>query len=234
MDKVSLATSTGALWLAIATHLSAGLVALGAGTVALAVAKGGRLHKQSGIVFTLAMITVGFLASVIYVYEGKSIVGGIFVIYLIFTATTTVKQLPGSGRTLDVTLMVLAFVMAALMYSGGVIAWRLPGHMKDGVPAGMTFFLGTISLLAGIGDARMIRKRGLRGAGRIARHLWRMCFGLFIATGSFFLGQMKFVPEPIRFVPLMFALAIAPLVILLYWMWRVRFRRRLTGLIVAS
>jgi hypothetical protein len=24
-----------------------------------------------------------------------------------------------------------------------------------------------------------------------------MCFGLFVATGSFFLGQMKFIPEPL-------------------------------------
>lgn len=233
MDHVTIATSTGALWLAIVTHFSAGLVALVAGTIALAVAKGGRLHKKSGIVFTVAMIVVGLLASVIYMYEGKSFIGGIFVVYLIWTATTTVRKLPGSGRKLDIGLMILAFTMAILMYWGGVIVWNLPGHMRDGVPAGMIFFLGTISLLASIGDARMIREGGLRGARRIARHLWRMCFGLFIATGSFFLGQMKFIPEPIRIRPLMFALGLAPLVILIYWMWRVRLRRRLTGLIVA-
>ena len=61
-----------------------------------------------------------------------------------------------------------------------------------------------------------------------------MCFALFIATGSFFLGQMKFIPEPIRIVPVISALAVAPLVILLYWMWRVRLRRRLTGIIVGQ
>ena len=61
-----------------------------------------------------------------------------------------------------------------------------------------------------------------------------MCFALFIATGSFFIGQMKFVPAPIRFMPLLIALGVAPLFALLYWMWRVRLRRQLTGLIVAS
>jgi hypothetical protein len=30
---------------------------------------------------------------------------------------------------------------------------------------------------------------------RITRHLWRMCFGLFIATGSFFLGQQAVFPR---------------------------------------
>jgi hypothetical protein len=51
-----------------------------------------------------------------------------------------------------------------------------------------------------------------------------MCFALFIATGSFFLGQMKFIPEPVRIVPLLLVLALAPLPFLLYWMWRVRVR----------
>ena len=70
----------------------------------------------------------------------------------------------------------------------------------------------------------MIYEGGLRGTRRLARHLWRMCFGLFVATGSFFIGQMKFIPAPVRVVPLLFALGIAPLVVLLYWMWRVRLR----------
>jgi hypothetical protein len=67
---------------------------------------------------------------------------------------------------------------------------------------------------------------GLQGSRRLARHLWRMCFGLFVATGSFFLGQMKFVPEPVRIVPLLLVLAFAPLLFLFYWMWRVRVRGR--------
>jgi hypothetical protein len=59
-----------------------------------------------------------------------------------------------------------------------------------------------------------------------------MCFGLFIATGSFFLGQMKFIPEPVRVVPLLLALAFLPILFLIHWMWRVRVRGRLSGLAV--
>ena len=234
MDKLTIATSSGQVWLFLVTHFGTGLIALVAGAIALAVAKGGRLHKQSGIVFTFAMIITGILASVISVYAGKSAFGGMFVVYLVFTATTTVKPLSWSGRRLDIVLMVFAFVFAVLSLIDGYNTWQLPGHASNGVPAGMILFLGTVSLLAGIGDFRMIRAGALRGAPRIARHLWRMCFGLFIATGSFFLGQMKFIPAPVRFVPAMFALAVAPLFILLYWMWRVRLRRRLNGLIVAQ
>jgi uncharacterized membrane protein len=233
MQHVTIATSSGIIWLTLVTHFGAALLALAAGTIALAVAKGGRLHKQSGIVFTYAMITTGILASVISAYEGKSVVGGLFVCYLVFTATTTVKPLPRGGREVGVGLMLFAFATAVLMLIQGVVVWQKPHHMLAGVPAGMIFFLGTVCLLAAIGDLRMILEGGLRGTRRLARHLWRMCFGLFVATGSFFIGQAKFIPAPIRVMPLLFALGVAPLVILLYWMWRIRLRRRVSGLILA-
>jgi hypothetical protein len=233
MNHVTIATSSGIVWLTLVTHFGAALLALAAGSIALAVAKGGRLHKQSGIVFTWAMITTGVLASVISAYEGKSVVGGLFVCYLVFTAMTTVKPLARAERGVDVALMIFAFATAVPFLIQGVVVWQKPHHMFAGVPAGMIFFLGTVCLLAAIGDIRMILEGGLRGMRRLARHLWRMCFGLFVATGSFFIGQMKFIPAPIRVVPLLFVLGIAPLVILLYWMWRVRLRRRVSGLILA-
>ena len=55
--------------------------------------------------FTFAMIAAGVLASVIAAYEGKTsmIFGGLFVVYLIFTATTTVKPLSWSGRPMELS-----------------------------------------------------------------------------------------------------------------------------------
>jgi hypothetical protein len=50
-------------------------------------------------------------------------------------------------------------------------------------------------MLPSAGDARMLARGGVLGAKRIARHLWRMCFGLFIAAGSFFLGPSN---RPLR------------------------------------
>jgi hypothetical protein len=58
-----------------------------------------------------------------------------------------------------------------------------------------------------------------------------MCTALLIAAFSFFLGQAKVIPKPIRIVPL---LLIPPLVVLgalFYWLWRVRVRRSLRGLV---
>jgi peptidoglycan/LPS O-acetylase OafA/YrhL len=71
----------------------------------------------------------------------------------------------------------------------------------------------------------MIRAGGLRGASRLARHLWRMCFALFIAALSFFLGQSDEIPEPLRILPLLALPVLMVLVTMLYWLWRVRRRR---------
>jgi hypothetical protein len=98
----------------------------------------------------------------------------------------------------------------------------------------MVLFLATVTLLAAVGDWRLLATGGLRGPRRLARHLWRMTFALFIASGSFFLGQMKFIPEPVRILPLVAVLAVAPLPILIYWMWRVRRRQGLAGIVTAD
>ena len=234
MNHVTIATSSGFVWLALVSHFGTGLIALVAGAIALAVAKGGRLHKQSGLVFALAMIATGLIASSIAYFEkAPTFIGGIFTAYLIFTATATVKP-AWSNRRLDIALMLLATGLAIFQYRNGIAVWSSPGHIREGVPGGMVFFLATVNALAAIGDMRMLYEGGLKGARRLARHLWRMCFGLFIATGSFFLGQMKFIPASVRFMPLIWVLAIGPLLLLVYWMWRVRMRRRLSGLIIRA
>jgi hypothetical protein len=109
---------------------------------------------------------------------------------------------------------------------------------KDGVPAEMHFFMGCVMLLAAAGDVRMLLRGGVSGARRITRHLWRMCFGLFIASGSFFLGPAN---RPLRLLSavglrqqlfrvllreeVLFFLSIVPLLLLIFWLVRIRFTR---------
>jgi hypothetical protein len=237
VDRVTFATSSGIAWLALAVHFAAGLVAIVAGAIALSVRKGGRLHKRSGLVFTWAMIVLGLSAAGIGLYENRpsQVSAGLVAAYLVFSGMTTVKPLPGIGRRFDVALMVLAFAYAAASLYGGATEWLDPTVKVVGRPRVVPpLVIGTVILLAAIGDLRAIRTGGLQGSRRLARHLWRMCFALFIATGSFFLGQMKFVPEPVRILPLLLALAFAPILFLFYWMWRVRIRGRSSGIIIAA
>jgi len=237
MDRVTFATSSGFLWVALAVHFAAGLVAIVTGTIALAAAKGGRLHKQIGLVFTWAMIVLGLTAAGIGTYEKipGQVFGGLLAAYLVFTAMTTVKPLPGIGQRVNFALMVLAFGYGVVSLYGGVVEWLDPTVQVVGRPRVVPpLIIGTVVLLAAFGDLRAIREGGLRGSRRLTRHLWRMCFALFVATGSFFLGQMKFIPEPVRILPLILVLAFAPIPFLLYWMWRVRVRGRMSGIVVGA
>jgi hypothetical protein len=234
MDRVTFVTSSGIVWLGLAVHFAGGLVSIVAGAVALSATKGSRLHKRSGLVFTWAMVVLGLTAAAIGTYEGipSQVFAGLLAAYLVFTAMTTVKPLPGIGRRVNVVLMVLAFAYALASLYGGVTEWIDPTVEVVGRPRVVPpLVIGIVILLAAIGDLRAIRAGGLQGSRRLARHLWRMCFGLFIATGSFFLGQMKFIPQPVRIVPLLLALAFTPVLFLFYWLWRVRVRGRLSGIV---
>lgn len=76
----------------------------------------------------------------------------------------------------------------------------------------------------------------------IARHLWRMCFGLFIAAGSFFLGPSnrplrllsdvgigQHVPSVLFSTGLYLFLSMLPLILLIFWLLRVRFANAFKG-----
>ncbi|HYC58860.1 MAG TPA: hypothetical protein VEK79_04770 [Thermoanaerobaculia bacterium] len=87
---------------------------------------------------------------------------------------------------------------------------------------------GAVGLLAAAGDFRLMRSGPLEGARRIARHLWRMTFALFIAALSFFIGQAKVLPEAIRIPGLLALPVLAVLIAMFYWLWRVRAKRPVT------
>ena len=70
----------------------------------------------------------------------------------------------------------------------------------------------------------MILRGGIAGSARIARHLWRMSAALTIASGSFFLGQQRVMPAAMRGSPWLFVPVFAPLLLMVFWLIRVRFR----------
>jgi hypothetical protein len=89
----------------------------------------------------------------------------------------------------------------------------------------MFLFMGTVAVLEAASDVRVIRAGGLSGRPRLVRHLWRMCFALFIAAGSFFIGQAHTFPEAVRNPALLALPVLLPLLAMPYWIWRLRSRR---------
>jgi hypothetical protein len=81
----------------------------------------------------------------------------------------------------------------------------------------------SVLAIAALGDARVAIAGGIAGAARIARHLWRMCLGLTIAVGSAFTnGFARFLPGPYHVPPAFFLPLFVPVVLLIFWMIRVR------------
>jgi uncharacterized membrane protein len=216
----------------LVVHITAGSLALATGYVALFAGKGGSVHRRNGRFFVYAMAVMGVTATLIALARGikGSVGGGPFVLYFVVTAVATVRPRGAASRWIEVSGLVIAGVLAVANFMLGMEAVRL-GGVRDGVPAGMTFSLAAVLPFAAIGDIRVMRFGSLTGARRIARHLWRMCFAMFIAAGSFFLGQADEFPQALRHPALIVPPAIAPLIALIYWMWRVRVRRSLRGMV---
>jgi uncharacterized membrane protein len=214
-------------------HIIAGGLAIVLGAVALLARKGATLHRRSGLLFVFAMLTMGSSGSVLALRQSLTngnVLGGFMSAYFVVTALTTVRPVTVWSRRLDFGALLVALALALIEIGLGVKALASPSGTINGVPFFMLFFLATITTMAAAGDVRVMRSGVLRGGHRLARHLWRMCFALFIAAGSFFSIRARvarILPEPLT-TPGMRALPVALIfVAMFYWLWRVRSRRTL-------
>jgi hypothetical protein len=206
----------------LATHITTGGIAIVTGYVALFAKKGDRVHRSIGMVFVYAMVVMGLSATALGLRIGRG-GGAIFAAYLVITSITTLRPRTERLRRLET---VMAWLMITLGVAGMVQIARSPGGVKNGAPLPMAILITTLVLLAPLSDLRVLRMDALARPARLRRHLWRMCFAMFMATGSFFLGQADEIPEPLRIWPILAILALLPLPMMAYWAWRVRARGR--------
>ena len=212
----------------IAAHIVAGSIGLISGFIALYATKGASVHRRVGMVFVCAMLSMSVLGMFMAAAWGRApavnVPAALLTSYLIITSLATVRPPRVGSQSLLVGGMIVVFAvsLADLVFGAQAVA---NGGSRHGIPAFPFFMFGIVGLLATAGDLRVARAGVLRGGPRIARHLWRMSFALFIAAMSFFIGQAKVIPKPIRILPL---LAVPPLIVLIamfYWMWKIRTKR---------
>jgi len=217
---------------AFVLHVGAGSLALISGTIAISVRKGGRLHRVAGNVFFGSMLVMAAFAAYLAVAVPDQLVNvfiAILTTYLVATAWMTVRRKEGAvggfERCAFVVALILCAPFATLSFQ---LAAGLPPLFKSAVPLkgavliAIYAFTGILAI-AVISDAKVVLSGGITGAPRIARHLWRMCLGLTLATGSAFTnGLARFLPGPYH-VPLAFFLPqFVPLALLFFWLVRVR------------
>jgi uncharacterized membrane protein len=218
--------------IAFALHIAGGSVGLVSGTVAAIAKKGGRTHRAAGNIFFWSMSLMALTALYLgFVRPGQlvNVFISIFAFYLIATGVLAAKRPPGAIGAMEKIAAVVAIVLCAPFI---VLSFQLLTGMKPFFNSVVALrgpvliaIIGftTVLTIAALGDIKVVLARGISGAPRIARHLWRMCFGLTLAAGSAFTnGFARFLPGPYH-VPLVFFLPqFLPLILLVFWIIRVR------------
>ena len=209
-------------------HIAAGIAAILLGAIAASVRKGGLRHTQAGSWFAIAMIVLGLTASILEPFRTPkpgSPITGLFVCYFVATSWASARR--HDGRTGKFEMLAAAVALG----SGAMMIWAgFTGSSTTPIGSGPVFILAGLCLTAGLLDLRVVLRKRLSPGERIRRHLWRMCFAFFIATGSFFLGQQKVMPAAVRGSPVLFLLSFAPFAVMLFWLVRLRFAKMIARL----
>jgi hypothetical protein len=220
--------------LAFVLHIGGGVLGLASGTAAALARKGGRLHRAAGTVFVASMLVMAtFAAWLAIAIPGQviNLVIGAFTFYLVATAWLTVRRREGGvGLAERIALVAILCLCAPFMILSLQLATGVAPLFKSAVPLEGPVLIAIygftlVVAIAAISDARVVLAGGIWGVSRVARHLWRMCLGLMLATGSAFTnGLPRLLPGPLHVSPVFFLPQFLPLCLLIFWMVRVRLR----------
>lgn len=229
LDPAGVASQTALLLmtLALVLHIAAGTVGIVSGYIAVLAPKGRKVHRVAGTAFFASMLVMASFAVAMALVKDQpvNIMAGSIALYMVFTAWLAVRRPGAVVRGLEIAAFVAALLIAAYGFSVGM--------QRAGSFAGVVATFAALAALAAIFDGKVILQGRISRVGRISRHLWRMCIALFVATASFFLGQMDEIPQMWR-GPHLYVLAFAPLVLLLIWIIRVRIKSAPKPVMVAS
>lgn len=168
----------------IRLHVAAGVIALGAGAVALLATKGGRRHRRAGkgFVASMAVVVVTVFPLLALDFSGFRVflaLVAVFSGYLAFSGYRSVPRHGPAGRAGRLDWVAAIAVLIASLALGG---WGL-ARLADGQRFGVVLVVfGGIGLGFGAMDARSFLA-GSRADGWMVTHLQRMV-GAVIATVS--------------------------------------------------
>ena len=204
-------------------HICAGFVVFLSGAAAMLFRKGSRRHAIAGDVFVISMLALSTTGTYLGIVKQHVLntVMGVLAFYLVVTAWLTARRRSGETGLFDWGALLFPLAVGATLIAFGVaVATRLV--LKHGYPAAVYLVFGFAALLFAAGDVRMLTRGSLFGRQRIARHLSRMCFALFIAAASLFEGQPQVFPPVLRQTGLLLLASSIPLILMIFWLFRVR------------
>lgn len=204
-------------------HLIVGTVTVLAGALALISKKGRILHRFSGNLFFACMLLL--CLSGLYLSFSRSITFTIYLallaIYLVATGWVAVKRRDGAIGLFETMAMLAIFLAGLACAISGILTPTSPAAAQDVPPAGAYYVLAALAMFFGVLDVHVVRRGGVAGKHRIARHLWRMCFAMFIAVTIFFLGNSNVLPEFLQDPGLLNLPILAVVILMIFWLCRV-------------
>lgn len=213
------------------THGLFGTCVVLSGAIALLSGKGGRLHRCGGKIFSVALCLMFgvILATALFAPRLISSLGIIytaFACYLVLTSSATVRTRPATLNRYSYLAPILACLIGIAAVTQGTIVLMGYVRLDDDIPVVAFFVFGGLAFFAAWGDFSVIRQGGATGTSRLARHLWRMCFVLYMSIATLFTGPGSIVfPEAVRGSFVLVLPELSVLVAGIYWLVRV-FRRK--------
>lgn len=184
-------------------HIASGALAVLAGALAIGVRKGGRIHVGAGRWFVQLMVLSSLSGAVIGLIRFEdffiTFFAGLLGAYLVLSGWLTAQSSSGPAKRAELGMCVVnAMTFLSLTGLGALALNRADGAMF-GFAGENYLFLAGMSGIALVGDISRIVRGSISRKHQIARHLWRMLLGFFIAAGSAFTGPgASAFPEPVQ------------------------------------
>jgi len=176
----------------LAAHVFSGSLAVLAGAVAAGVRKGRRLHIRSGRFFVIFMALSSVLGALLGLIKFEqffiTFFAGVLATYLVASGWLTANRAAANRRAMDQALSFINVSTFAVLSVIGVLAFRQSDGLMFGFAGENYLFLAVMSGIAVVGDINRLVREPISRKHQIARHLWRMLLGFFIAAGSAFTG----------------------------------------------
>lgn len=205
-------------------HITGGTVGLLSGFLTIALRKGSNRHRIAGYVFVASMLTMASAGAYLATrrFEPGNILGGTLTFYMVATAAMAFRPRVPLTRLFDRSALLLAIGVGITELFCTYKAATSPTGQWQGYSVGPYLIFGCIALLAASGDVRMLLRSTMTRTQTLTRHLWRMCFGLFVAAASVFLARPHLFPVIVQKSGVLIFLTVLPLLFMIFWFIRVR------------
>ncbi len=209
-------------------HFWIGCLALACGLLAFAAPKGGRVHRSAGGVFVAAMILLSL--SGLWLSLAREILFTVFLSFIalhaILTGWAAARPADTLGRLVTQSAGAASALLSLGALSGGIIAAGAPDGALNGLEPSAFHVLAAVSAVLCVFDWRYAMTPAPSRRRRLTRHLGRMGFSMFLATGIFFFGNSHVLPEAARTPALLSAPVLAVVLGTLIYAARTRFAAR--------